>query len=234
MKVQHGARPVGLRSRLVRIASAPSHRCQTVICQTRLSQNPLSVFFVISRHGGGGNRLGFWTLVTRSECSLFRHCSLTPRVARTLDVLSSFRRVGCDWFPSGSSRPSAAHASTPDTSRGLKWIFPPPQWIRGTGCGQSCTPLVCFSWPWTVQLSWVSSAFACFRMLSSDTSAIRFCLYLRFVRSAGSEVENHLDMGRDFLARGQLQDALSHYHAAVGKYPLIPSYGLTEFWTSVV
>ncbi|VVC43471.1 Hypothetical protein CINCED_3A002461 [Cinara cedri] len=31
----------------------------------------------------------------------------------------------------------------------------------------------------------------------------------------GSEVENHLEMGRDFLARGQLQDALSHYHAAV-------------------
>ncbi|KAE9543323.1 hypothetical protein AGLY_003234 [Aphis glycines] len=31
----------------------------------------------------------------------------------------------------------------------------------------------------------------------------------------GSDVENHLDMGRDFLARGQLQDALSHYHAAV-------------------
>lgn len=30
-------------------------------------------------------------------------------------------------------------------------------------------------------------------------------------------VENHLDMGREFLARGQLQDALSHYHAAVGK-----------------
>lgn len=29
------------------------------------------------------------------------------------------------------------------------------------------------------------------------------------------EVESHLDMGRDFLARGQLQDALSHYHAAV-------------------
>lgn len=30
-----------------------------------------------------------------------------------------------------------------------------------------------------------------------------------------SEVERHLEMGRDFLARGQLGDALSHYHAAV-------------------
>jgi len=46
----------------------------------------------------------------------------------------------------------------------------------------------------------------------------KFYLYLIFVRFAGStEVENHLDMGREFLARGQLQDALSHYHAAVGK-----------------
>lgn len=30
-----------------------------------------------------------------------------------------------------------------------------------------------------------------------------------------AEIERHLEMGRDFLARGQLQDALSHYHAAV-------------------
>jgi len=59
-------------------------------------------------------------LVTRSECSLLRHRSFTPRVIRTTDLLSSFRRVGCDWFPSGSSRPSAAHPSTPDTSRGFK------------------------------------------------------------------------------------------------------------------
>lgn len=30
-----------------------------------------------------------------------------------------------------------------------------------------------------------------------------------------SEVNKHLEMGRDLLSRGQLQDALSHYHAAV-------------------
>jgi DnaJ homolog subfamily C member 3 len=33
--------------------------------------------------------------------------------------------------------------------------------------------------------------------------------------SSRAEVERHLEMGRDFLARGQLADALSHYHAAV-------------------
>jgi hypothetical protein len=32
-----------------------------------------------------------------------------------------------------------------------------------------------------------------------------------------SEVNKHLEMGRDLLSRGQLQDALSHYHAAVGE-----------------
>lgn len=29
------------------------------------------------------------------------------------------------------------------------------------------------------------------------------------------EINNHLELGREFLARGQLSDALSHYHAAV-------------------
>lgn len=32
------------------------------------------------------------------------------------------------------------------------------------------------------------------------------------------EVLRHLDLGRDLLARGQLADALTHYHAAVGKF----------------
>ncbi|XP_039296137.1 dnaJ homolog subfamily C member 3 [Nilaparvata lugens] len=30
-----------------------------------------------------------------------------------------------------------------------------------------------------------------------------------------AEIENHLELGRDLLAKGRLQDALSHYHAAV-------------------
>ncbi|KAF9415361.1 hypothetical protein HW555_006951 [Spodoptera exigua] len=33
-----------------------------------------------------------------------------------------------------------------------------------------------------------------------------------------AEVNKHLDLGRDFLARGQLSDALTHYHAAVVCY----------------
>lgn len=33
--------------------------------------------------------------------------------------------------------------------------------------------------------------------------------------SSRSEVENHLELGKQFLARGQLADALTHYHAAV-------------------
>lgn len=32
-----------------------------------------------------------------------------------------------------------------------------------------------------------------------------------------SDIERHLELGKDFLARGQLGDALTHYHAAVGK-----------------
>lgn len=32
-----------------------------------------------------------------------------------------------------------------------------------------------------------------------------------------AEIDKHLEMGRLMLSKGQLQDALSHYHAAVGK-----------------
>jgi hypothetical protein len=31
------------------------------------------------------------------------------------------------------------------------------------------------------------------------------------------EIEQHLEMGRKLLAAGQLAEALSHYHYAVGK-----------------
>lgn len=33
--------------------------------------------------------------------------------------------------------------------------------------------------------------------------------------SSPADVENHLELGKEFLARGQLADALTHYHAAV-------------------
>lgn len=32
-----------------------------------------------------------------------------------------------------------------------------------------------------------------------------------------TEINNHLELGKQFLARGQLSDALTHYHAAVGE-----------------
>lgn len=31
------------------------------------------------------------------------------------------------------------------------------------------------------------------------------------------EIEHHLEMGRKLLAAGQLAEALSHYHSAVGR-----------------
>ncbi|XP_055548406.1 dnaJ homolog subfamily C member 3 [Wyeomyia smithii] len=42
-------------------------------------------------------------------------------------------------------------------------------------------------------------------------------MFIGRAQSAASqaEIERHLEMGRDFLARGQLSDALTHYHAAV-------------------
>lgn len=32
-----------------------------------------------------------------------------------------------------------------------------------------------------------------------------------------ADIENHLELGKQFLAHNQLSDALTHYHAAVGK-----------------
>lgn len=34
---------------------------------------------------------------------------------------------------------------------------------------------------------------------------------------SAAEVEQHLEQGKRLLATGQLSDALSHYHAAVGE-----------------
>lgn len=42
---------------------------------------------------------------------------------------------------------------------------------------------------------------------------------------SAAEVEQHLEQGKRLLASGQLSDALSHYHAAVGEWFL--------FWTGV-
>jgi hypothetical protein len=46
---------------------------------------------------------------------------------------------------------------------------------------------------------------------------IYFALCSEYHCDQSSEVEKHLEMGRLMLARNQLQDALTHYHAAVGE-----------------
>lgn len=38
-----------------------------------------------------------------------------------------------------------------------------------------------------------------------------------------AEIEHHLEMGRKLLAAGQLAEALSHYHSAVGKITRVRS-----------
>ena len=35
------------------------------------------------------------------------------------------------------------------------------------------------------------------------------------------EVDRHLELGKQFLVNGQLSDALTHYHAAVGEFCII-------------
>lgn len=46
-----------------------------------------------------------------------------------------------------------------------------------------------------------------------------------------AKVENHLLLGREFLARGQYSDALSQYHAAVGNLDFL---GLNKFFVLVI
>lgn len=41
------------------------------------------------------------------------------------------------------------------------------------------------------------------------------------------EVDRHLELGKQFLVAGQLSDALTHYHAAVGEYRK-----MSENWSS--
>lgn len=50
---------------------------------------------------------------------------------------------------------------------------------------------------------------------------VLFCIYLSTLGAESvpnaADIENHLELGRQFLAHNQLSDALTHYHAAVGK-----------------
>lgn len=38
--------------------------------------------------------------------------------------------------------------------------------------------------------------------------------------ATSAEVNKHLELGRDFLSKGLLSDALTHYHAAVGEFTI--------------
>ena len=50
-------------------------------------------------------------------------------------------------------------------------------------------------------------------------------------QSVQDDIDNHLALGKKFLAAGQLSDALSHYHAAVD---LDPDNYLTHFKRATV
>ena len=39
-----------------------------------------------------------------------------------------------------------------------------------------------------------------------------------------AEIDQHLTLGMQLLGRGQYSDALSHFHAAVGKLELLKNY----------
>lgn len=52
---------------------------------------------------------------------------------------------------------------------------------------------------------------------------VKYSVLLWCVRVSGvkcgrdGSVDNHMEMGKKLLAAGQLADALSHFHAAVGR-----------------
>ena len=50
-------------------------------------------------------------------------------------------------------------------------------------------------------------------------SFVRLTIFLSHpgAEANSADVEQHLEMGKKMLAAGQFADALSHYHAAVGK-----------------
>lgn len=56
-------------------------------------------------------------------------------------------------------------------------------------------------------------------MLSVMVGYIRFVYHMFLGVKCGRDgsVDNHMEMGKKLLAAGQLADALSHFHAAVGK-----------------
>lgn len=49
---------------------------------------------------------------------------------------------------------------------------------------------------------------------------VTFTLVSGVLGATHVEIEQHLEMGRKLLAAGQLAEALSHYHSAVGELQL--------------
>lgn len=50
-----------------------------------------------------------------------------------------------------------------------------------------------------------------------EISSTTFTCISGVLGSSPVEIEQHLEMGRKLLAAGQLAEALSHYHSAVGE-----------------
>lgn len=63
-----------------------------------------------------------------------------------------------------------------------------------------------------VQLSFTSALFV---VVNSSTP---FPSFAEVESTSAAEVDRHLQMGVQMLAKGQLHDALSHFHAAIGKW----------------
>ena len=49
-----------------------------------------------------------------------------------------------------------------------------------------------------------------------DFKRLRFTILLGAEGDASASVDHHLEMGKKLLAAGQLTEALSHYHSAIG------------------
>ena len=60
------------------------------------------------------------------------------------------------------------------------------------------------------------NAFHNIRMTCKSTGNCDIVFCISLVDATSAEVEQHLAMGMKLVSAGQLSDALSHYHAAVG------------------
>ena len=54
--------------------------------------------------------------------------------------------------------------------------------------------------------------------------------YLGVECATQKEIDQHLTLGMQLLSRGQYSDALSHFHAAVGKYSFLEGWQLSKLY----